>query len=84
MLPPMVQLPRDGRSSAKQSPSLSAVSCTVASVVPAATIMTDAVASNSSTPVIRSRDKASSPGCGVAPPTRPVKPPCTTTGLAAA
>mmetsp|Transcript_5486 Transcript_5486/g.23224 ORF Transcript_5486/g.23224 Transcript_5486/m.23224 type:complete len:205 (-) Transcript_5486:135-749(-) len=86
MIPPTVQLPLAPRSTGMHLPwSLLSISSTRCSTAPASTVSTPASSSKERTPVIRSRDSSTSApaATGTPPPTRPVLPPCGTTGTPA-
>src|SRR5471032_3355061 len=78
-LPPIVQLPRAPRSRGNIMPAASAASCTRCSTAPACTVIVPETVSTSLIALIRSRLSTTSPPNRLAPPARPVKPPCVTT-----
>ena len=85
-LPPIWQLPSDASDNGKSRSMFAAASCTAASVQPASTTRVLLAASDSRMRFRRPRlmTTSSPPARGVAPPHKPVLPPCGTIGTPAA
>src|SRR5690554_6007790 len=84
MVPPMVAVARAAKSTPYRQPAARAAASTASTVAPAPAVSWPTAASTSPTAFSRAVESTTCPASGTAPPTRPVLPPCGTTGVSAA